>query len=129
MPVLLVHILLVAVGGATGAVLRFLWGRAMLASFGPALPLGTLGANLIGGLLMGVLASLLWRLPTSQEPLRLLLGVGLLGGFTTFSAFSLEVYEMILRGDLGAALAYALVSVAGAVLALWAGVWLVRLCA
>lgn len=129
MPVLLFHCLLVAAGGATGAVLRYLWGRLMLLSFGPALPLGTLGANILGGFAMGMLAGLLWRLPTHQEPLRLLLGVGLLGGFTTFSAFSLEVYEMILRGDAISALAYALLSVTGAVVALWGGILVMRLVA
>lgn len=129
MPIILFHCLLVALGGATGAVLRYLWGRLMLLSFGPALPLGTLGANIIGGFLMGMLAGLLWRLPTAQEPLRLLLGVGLLGGFTTFSAFSLEIYEMILRGDALAALAYALLSVTASVLALWVGIWVMRLVA
>lgn len=129
MPVLLFHCLLVALGGATGAVLRYLWGRLMLHSFGPTLPLGTLGANILGGLAMGMLAGLLWRLPAQQETLRLLLGVGLLGGFTTFSAFSLEIYEMILRADMLSALAYAFLSVAGAVVALWAGILVIRLVA
>jgi CrcB protein len=75
---------------------------------------------------MGLLAGWLARLGEDGEPLRLLLGVGVLGGFTTFSAFSLEVFAMISRADLALAGAYAVSSVAGSVLAVLAGVWLMR---
>ncbi len=83
-------------------------------------------ANVTGGLLMGVLAGVLARSSFIDEPWRLLLGVGLLGGFTTFSAFSLEVLNMIERSQWGVAIVYALVSVAGSVLALFAGLMAVR---
>ncbi len=88
---------------------------------------GTWIANLLGGLLMGVLAGTLARTVDGGEPLRLFLGVGVLGGFTTFSAFSLESYNMILRGELLFAAAYAVSSVAGSILMLYCGVMLTRI--
>ena len=121
----LAPLLLVGAGGAMGAVARHLLGRWALAVLGPGFPYGTWIANIAGGLAMGVLAATLARTGGSEQ-LRLVLGVGLLGGFTTFSAFSLEVYEMILRGEALLALAYAMSSVAGAVVALWGGAMLVR---
>jgi CrcB protein len=119
-------ILLVMLGGALGAAARHLTGRAMLVSLGPNYPWGTLAVNLVGGFLMGALAGSLARLGQGGEQWRLLLGVGVLGGFTTFSAFSLDLMNMIERGDWGAGLGYALISVIGSVLALAAGLGLVR---
>lgn len=124
--------LLVMAGGALGAAMRYHLGRLVFhwtgpgASVGWGLPIGTLSANLIGGLLMGILAGILARSDFAAEPWRLLLGVGLLGGFTTFSAFSLEVMNMIDRGDWALASGYALVSVIGSVCALLAGLLAVR---
>lgn len=118
-------LLFVMLGGAIGAGSRLLVGRATLAAFGPGYPWGTLAVNIVGGLLMGVLAGTLAR-SSAGENARLLLGVGVLGGFTTFSAFSLEVVTMIERGALGVALGYALLSVVGAVLAVFAGLYAVR---
>ena len=119
---------LVMAGGAMGAGLRHLVGRAMLVAFGPGWPWGTLTVNIIGGLAMGVLAGLLIR-ATDAEFWRLLLGVGLLGGFTTFSAFSLDALLMIQRGDAIAALAYVALSVVGAIAALAVGLTLTRVIA
>src|SRR5690242_2725577 len=93
------HLLLVMLGGALGAGARHLTGRATLAWFGPGYPWGTLAVNLIGGFLMGVLAGSLARFGQGGEQWRLLLGVGVLGGYTTFSAFSLDAMVMIERGD------------------------------
>lgn len=118
--------LLVMAGGAVGAAARYNLGRLVFHLGGVGLPFGTLIANLTGGLLMGVLAGVLARSDFVDEPWRLLLGVGLLGGFTTFSAFSLEVLNMIERGNWGIALGYALLSVGGSVLALFAGLMVVR---
>ncbi|MGJ8536251.1 MAG: fluoride efflux transporter CrcB [Parasphingopyxis sp.] len=123
------HLLLVMAGGAIGAGLRFLLGRFTLHQFGPGFPWGTLTVNLAGGLAMGLLAGLLARFGTGGEGWRLFVGVGILGGFTTFSAFSLETANMIERGAIGLAAGYALVSVIGSVLALFAGLWLVRMAA
>jgi len=122
------QLLLVMVGGALGSAARFFVGRATLSGFGPNFPYGTLTVNLVGGFAMGVLAGLLAR-HNAGETWRLLLGVGVLGGFTTFSAFSLDLVTMLERGSLGVALGYALVSVIGSVIALFAGLTLVRVAA
>jgi len=114
-------------GGAIGAGLRFLLGRWTFHQFGPGFPWGTLTANIVGGLAMGVLAGLLARFGSGGEGWRLFLGVGILGGFTTFSAFSLETANLIGRGATGLAAGYALVSVVASVTALFAGLWLVRI--
>ena len=118
-------LLYVMVGGAVGSGARYLTGRAMLSLLGPDYPFGTLAVNLIGGLLMGVLVGVLAR-NTASETWRLLLGVGVLGGFTTFSAFSLDVVSMIERSAIGVAFGYVLVSVIGSIAALFAGLSAVR---
>lgn len=120
------NLLLVASGGALGSMLRYGVGRWAIALIGPGFPFGTFVVNILGGLLMGLLAGWLARSGENGEELRLLLGVGVLGGFTTFSAFSLEVYNMITRAEVVLAAAYAISSMAGSVLAVLAGVWLMR---
>lgn len=122
------NLLLVMLGGAVGAGLRHLFGRAALV-LGPGWPWGTLGVNLLGGFAMGLLVAVLARGALGGEAGRLLLGVGVLGGFTTFSAFSLDAALMIQRGELVSALAYVAASVAGAILALFAGLSLGRIAA
>jgi CrcB protein len=119
------NLILVMAGGALGAGARHAFGRWTLDRFGPDYPWGTLGVNLIGGLAMGLLVGMLMR-STAGEAARLLLGVGVLGGFTTFSAFSLDVVTMIERGALVAAASYVVASVVGSVVALFAGLSLVR---
>ncbi len=116
---------LVMAGGAIGSGLRHLFGRLALAAFGPDYPWGTLGVNLLGGLAMGLLVGVLAR-TSAGDGARLLLGVGVLGGFTTFSAFSLDVITMVERGALVPALGYTLASVIGSVVALFGGLMLVR---
>ena len=116
----------VMIGGALGSGARYLTGRAALSLFGPNFPYGTLAVNLIGGLLMGMLAGTLARAGGNGEPWRLFAGIGVLGGFTTFSSFSLDVVTMIERGAPGSALSYALLSVIGSVLALFAGLMITR---
>lgn len=120
-------LLLVALGGAFGSVVRYALGGQTLRWFGPGWPYGTFAANLIGGCLIGLLAGFLaHRGDADQERLRLLLQVGVLGGFTTFSAYSLETALMIERKAYGAAAGYAISSVVLAILAVFAGLILAR---
>jgi CrcB protein len=121
------QILMVAAGGATGAVSRFLVSVMMRASGTGGFPWATFGVNLAGCLLMGVLGAWLWRVPPDVgETTRLFVGVGLLGGFTTFSAFSLELFQLIERRDVWAALGYAGGSLVGGLLAFALGFYLAR---
>jgi CrcB protein len=118
-------LLLVMTGGALGAGARHLAGQAALTLFGPGFPFGTLAVNVAGGLAMGVLVGLLAR-TSAGEAWRLFLGVGVLGGFTTFSAFSLDAVTLAERGQMLAAAGYVLLSVAGAIGALLLGLQLTR---
>lgn len=125
--------LYVALGGGAGAWLRYLTGRIIAAVAGPnpatALPWATLSVNIAGSIAMGLLAGWLARHGNGGEMWRLLLGVGLLGGFTTFSAFSLELVLMIQRGSIGLAVIYAAVSVIAGLGGLFAGLLIMRVAA
>ena len=124
---------LVALGGGAGAVLRYQTGRALTGLLGPAtvasFPWATLVVNIVGSLAMGLLAGWLARHGAASETWRLLIGVGLLGGFTTFSAFSLEMMLLIERGQATTAFAYALISVLAGVTALYIGLIAMRIAA
>jgi CrcB protein len=113
------QILLVAAGGAVGAVARYGVSLAAARAFGAAFPWGTLLVNVIGCLLMGLLIA-----KAGENDTRLLLGVGVLGGFTTFSAFSLETVRLM-QSQAGMALLYVLASVVLSVGACWLGMQLV----
>ena len=117
------NFLQVAIGGALGSMARY--GVNILAGRVTALPLGTLIVNLTGCFAMGLLAAALaFRGGQHLAPLLL---TGVLGGFTTFSAFSLEAWMMIERGALVVAIGYAGASLIGSVVALGLGLWLTRL--
>jgi fluoride exporter len=113
--------LLVALGGAVGSAARYGVGLAA-ARLGAGFPWGTLCVNVVGGLLMGLLAA---RIGPQDENTRALLGVGILGGFTTFSAFSLDTVRLI-ETQLGGALLYVLASVVLSIGACWLGLVLGR---
>ena len=118
--------LIVFIGGGIGAALRH--GVNLLAArlFGTAFPWGTLFENVTGSFVMGLLAAYFAFRTGSSQPMRLFLTTGVLGGYTTFSAFSLEVALLYERGDVALALAYVLASVLFAVGGLFAGLALVR---
>lgn len=120
------HFLLVALGGALGAGSRHLVNQAALRVFGPGFPVGTLTVNILGSLAMGLLIGWLAARAGTGAGLRLFLATGVLGGFTTFSAFSLDVVFLWERGQQMAALGYAAVSVAVSIAALLAGLWAMR---
>jgi crcB protein len=124
----MLNTLLVMIGGAIGAALRYQLGHASLRVMGPGYPWGTLAANVLGGFLMGALIGWLAVRYQGQhsEQIRLLLAVGVLGGFTTFSAFSLETMLMFERGELLSALGYILLSVAASIGALALGMTIMR---
>jgi len=118
-------LILVMLGGALGSGARYLTGRATLSLFGPGYPYGTLAVNLIGGLLMGLLAGILAR-HQGSEPWRLFVGVGVLGGYTTFSSFALDAVTLAEGGAPFVALGYVILSVTGAIAALAVGLFLAR---
>jgi CrcB protein len=122
----MLNTLLVMAGGAIGAALRYQLGHASLRLLGPGWPWGTFAANVLGGLAMGMLVGWLAMRAQGGEAIRLFVAVGVLGGFTTFSAFSLETMLMIERGDWLPATAYALVSVVASVGALALGLTMMR---
>jgi CrcB protein len=119
-------LLLVFVGGGFGAVARHLSGMAVMRAAGPGFPWGTMAVNIAGSLAMGLLIAWLARRSAGDNELRLLLATGFLGGFTTFSAFSLDAVTLYERGALTAAAAYVIASVTVSILALFGGLWLAR---
>jgi len=117
--------LIVAAGGALGAMARYGLGRLLPVTGGWPWP--TLTANVVGGLLMGVLTGwLAFKGGGQGETIRLFAAVGVLGGFTTFSAFSLETVLMIERREFAMASGYVAISVAASVIALFIGLILAR---
>ena len=114
------HILWVGCGGFIGAIMRYLMGL-WASQLWPdrVLPLGTIAANLLGCLAIGLLAG---GLSGHNSPaVMLFLMVGLLGGFTTFSAFGLETLTLMREGHVAAALGNVLLQVTGGLIAVWVG--------
>jgi fluoride exporter len=119
-------ILFVAIGGAIGSVARYLVGIGSTKLFGLAFPWGTLIINIVGSFLIGAFVesfALRWDAP---QVVRVFLTVGICGGFTTFSAFSLDAYLLMERGELWPAAAYMAGSIALSIGALVAGLYLMR---
>ncbi len=122
-------VLLVFLGGGAGAVARY--GSGLLATrwLGATWPYGTLGVNLIGAFLIGLIVQVLALKFSAPEPLRLLLVTGFLGGYTTFSAFALETTAMLQRGEVAPAALYVALSVLGTVALVLLGQWLGQMAA
>ncbi|MBO9424933.1 fluoride efflux transporter CrcB [Labrenzia sp. R4_1] len=122
------HLLLVMIGGGLGAGGRHLVSMATLRLFGPGFPVGTLAVNVIGSLAMGLFVGWLVKHEAAHlQPLRYFLATGLLGGFTTFSAFSLDTSVLWERGDTMLALIYVVGSVVLSILAVFAGLAVMRI--
>lgn len=120
-------ILIVALGGAAGAVARFkLSGWILHHTIAWRFPAGTFAVNVLGCLCAGVLAGLITKHDMLDAELRLLLLTGVLGGFTTFSAFGVETMYLLKRGELAVAAANVLLSVAAGLIALWLGYGAIR---
>ena len=120
-------ILLVAVGGAVGSVARYLMASSIQTATGWEFPLGTVLVNILGCFLIGVLYVLLIARPDPRQDLRALLMVGVMGGFTTFSSFSLETVTMAMNGNFGGATLNVVISVAACLVGTILGVTLARL--
>jgi len=114
----------VAIGGAVGAVLRYASVLFATRSFGGSFPIGTLSVNVIGSLIMGFLVIFLTQ--KNWMNLSPLLLIGVLGGFTTFSAFSLDTYNLFSAGEISGTIYYLFLSVFLSIVALLLGIYLAR---
>jgi len=122
----LIHFLLVGLGGAIGAMARHGVNMASLKLIGPDFPYGTLTANILGSLLIGILAGCFAHFASWTQEMRLLLVVGVLGGFTTFSSFSLDTILLFEKGATTQAIIYVVASFAVSLSATMAGLWVIR---
>lgn len=122
------NILLVGAGGFIGSIARYLLsGWVLHHTLGGKFPWSTFVVNVLGCLFIGVLSGMIERLEWFTPQMRLLLLTGLLGGFTTFSAFGLETVFLLRRGEVLIAVAYALSSVVVCVTAVWVGLRMIEL--
>ena len=119
-------VLYAALGGAIGASLRYGVNVTSLKLFGANFPWGTMFVNVVGSFVMGLLVALMAQAWTTSQDMRILLTTGILGGFTTFSAFSLDFAALWERKEHGLALVYAGGSVVLSLIAIFAGLWLAR---
>ena len=119
-------LLLASAGGAIGAGLRHLVNEAFVARGLHAFPWATLTVNVVGSLIMGLLAGMFAERSQFGPDVRVFLTTGILGGFTTFSAFSIDVARLAEGGAAGAALSYAAISVLLSIAAVFAGLWISR---
>lgn len=122
----MMELIVVMIGGAIGSGLRHLTNVGAMRIAGPNFPFGTLTVNLVGCFLMGVLIAVLARRSGDTQSVRLFFATGVLGGFTTFSAFSLDFATLWERGTMSIAFLYAAVTVVGSLAAVFIGLWFVR---
>ncbi len=122
----MLNFLLVAVGGAVGSMLRYATNLGATRLLGPGFPWGTLIVNVVGSFVIGVFVETIARRFDASEPVRLLLVTGFLGGFTTFSSFSLDAAALLERGAGLLAFAYVGASLLLSLGAVFAGLVLTR---
>lgn len=119
-------VLSIAAGGAIGSVLRHFVGKGALVLFGSTFPVGTLFVNVLGSFVMGVLVALFAHTLNPPQEVRAFLTVGLLGGFTTFSSFSLDAVTLYERGETLSAMLYVVLSVILSLAGIFAGMFFTR---
>ena len=119
-------ILMVAMGGAIGSSFRYLVGVAATRFLGIGFPWGTMIVNITGSFIMGVLIALLALRFSVGNEVRAFLAIGVLGGFTTFSSFALDVVSLYEKKQYFASMGYISISVMGSILALFLGLFVVR---
>lgn len=119
-------LLLIFIGAGLGGVLRFVFGKGISQILGSAFPFGTLGVNVVGGLFMGIAAAFLARANGNSSFIQYFVMIGLLGGFTTFSSFSLECVRLFESGNFLGAGAYIAASVILSIFAVLLGLYVAR---
>ena len=119
------NILLVFLGGGLGSSLRYLISK-YLNQLENSIALGTFAVNILGSLLIGIIMGFALKNDTPSSTLTLLVATGFCGGFTTFSAFALENYQLLKTGDITNFIVYTLGSVALGIISVFIGIWLVK---
>ena len=123
----MIHIIAIALGGALGAVLRYLLGNQISILFGSNFPFSILIINVIGSFFMGMAIESFNLFSISNEPLQKFLTVGILGAFTTFSTFSLDALDLIMKNRVSDAFLYVSASVLLAIGFLFLGIQFIKL--
>jgi CrcB protein len=119
------HLLLIGLGGGLGAIGRARLSGLVLHLMATSFPLGTLVVNIVGCFVAGILSGLVERQEWFSPDTRVFLFTGLLGGFTTFSAFGVETISRLRQGEAAVALVYVALSVVGGLFAVWLGMMLI----
>ena len=122
----MLNFFLIGFSAAIGAWMRWLIGAGMLAMF-PGMPLGSLVVNLLGGFFMGLSIAFLQITTNISDEIRLIINVGFLGGLTTFSAYTADLFELMQKGELSLALLFMIANVIGALVLCYAGYYCVSL--
>ncbi len=122
----MLNIALVAIGGAIGSVARYLVGVWGVKLAGPNFPWGTITVNVVGAFFIGLMVEMIARRFDASSEVRVFIVTGILGGFTTWSSFTLDAVVLFERGDLGLAAVYLLASLVVSFAAIFAGLALGR---
>ena len=120
------NFILIFIGGGLGSVTRYGLGAYIAKQVNSIFPWGTLTINIAASFILGLLAGFIFQRSGNYETQRLLIGIGFCGGFSTFSTFSLELFEMIRNGNAMMAILYIVASVFATLIAFWAAHLLLR---